>query len=456
MSNVRTWASSRVSCLASLWGVARPLCSQRLSKSLSACSAQIKPGHLLKGQSLRISPKIGDAFYTSAADRRGQTVAKIRKSAKSGSGTGAHPVLRALSPADLKNAFGRDVEAKVGNHTLRELQSRRVNGSLVERGVYFENKEINEDGLKRALQWLRKRYPVDESSAAERWASETATELENDYDRRAHELGLARDIGDGTRKPAGDTYSRPGNRSILDDQRLYNEERARKWREHREQTGEAQRSRDLQLAKTSRAERQARERALALAEHRRKQTEAGYVFKGPIPNMTSRQRILPAALFAVVFTAVMVTFSERYRAPAHDQRIWNDLPPTIATLLGMSMVMTLITVAWHVPRCWRIMNTYLLSVPAWPNSLSMFGNIWSHQNFKHLGANLLFLWLYGISLHEEIGRGYFTAIFCAGGVGASFASLSWHVLRGNLNATMSGASGGVAALIFAWIYFNAT
>ena len=48
------------------------------------------------------------------------------------------------------------------------------------------------------------------------------------------------------------------------------------------------------------------------------------------------------------------------------------------------------------------------------------------------------------------------AIFCLGGVGASFGSLSYHVLKNNLQATMNGASGGVAAIIFAWVYFNAT
>ena len=108
-------------------------------------------------------------------------------------------------------------------------------------------------------------------------------------------------------------------------------------------------------------------------------------------------RLLPSALFALSFTFCAIYLADKYVPPVQAKRMWTDIPPTIATLTGLGMTMALITCAWHIPRFWRSMNTYLLSVPAYPTALSMFGNIFSHQNFKHLIANTSFLWLYGVS-----------------------------------------------------------
>lgn len=61
-----------------------------------------------------------------------------------------------------------------------------------------------------------------------------------------------------------------------------------------------------------------------------------------------------------------------------------------------------------------------------------------------------------VKVHEDIGRGNFLAIFFTGGVVGSMTSLIYHVRSNMLYVSTSGASGGVVALIFAWIYLNAT
>ena len=58
----------------------------------------------------------------------------------------------------------------------------------------------------------------------------------------------------------GDVYSRPGNRSVLDEMKIYKAERAKQEAERREKTGEAQQERELRIATRNEQENKARER----------------------------------------------------------------------------------------------------------------------------------------------------------------------------------------------------
>lgn len=92
----------------------------------------------------------------------------------------------------------------------------------------------------------------------------------------------------------------------------------------------------------------------------------------------------------------MVYLSESYVPPENARRLWNDIPPTIATLTGIGSIMTLITLLWHYPRAWKILNKYAVAAPSYPSAITMFGNVFSHQTFTHLFANITFLFLYGV------------------------------------------------------------
>ena len=183
-----------------------------------------------------------------------------KKPSQRTSRSGTRTTLRDLNEAELKAVFGKDVDVKEGNDAIRKLQARRTTGALVEHGVNIEQTSIPEGELRQALQWLRQRYPVDEERAAESWAERASAELEKEYDKRAEELGLIKKRQDDHGPTEADVYSRPGNRSMLDDMRIYNERKAKEREEELERSGEAQRSRDLQIAKSSEAERQAKER----------------------------------------------------------------------------------------------------------------------------------------------------------------------------------------------------
>lgn len=58
------------------------------------------------------------------------------------------------------------------------------------------------------------------------------------------------------------------------------------------------------------------------------------------------------------------------------------------------------------------------------------------------------------TVHEDVGRGTFMAIFLAGGVLGSLTSLYTHVLRRQFHTSANGASGGIWAIMLAWAYFN--
>ena len=144
---------------------------------------------------------------------------------------------------DIREAFGQPTDESIGNDVLQTLQRRRVSGSLVEHGIHIKGCTIPQQSLKKALKWLRQRYPIDEELSAERWAFDSVNNLEYKFEKRAQELGV-----EGVGGP-GDIYSSPGNRSVHDEARVYQAEKAKQEEERREKSGEAQQQRELQLAR---------------------------------------------------------------------------------------------------------------------------------------------------------------------------------------------------------------
>lgn len=80
--------------------------------------------------------------------------------------------------------------------------------------------------------------------------------------------------------------------------------------------------------------------------------------------------------------------------------------------------------------------------------LSMVFSTFLHAGFLHIAGNLLFLWIFGNNVEDELGPVKFTIFYLAGGLAASFA----HVLT-HLNDVIPsvGASGAVAAIMGAYI-----
>lgn len=162
---------------------------------------------------------------------------------------------------------------------------------------------------------------------------------------------------------------------------------------------------------------------------------------------TQAARILPSALVAALVLAGAYVLTEKYTPPVASARLWPDTPPALATCFALLNINLFIFLAWRFPPFWRTMNKYLLQTPGYPTAASVLGNVFSHQDPKHLFMNMLILMGAGPQLHELIGRANFLAVYLAGGVLGSLASLVVSVAARNFAASTLGASGALAATI---------
>ncbi len=101
-----------------------------------------------------------------------------------------------------------------------------------------------------------------------------------------------------------------------------------------------------------------------------------------------------------------------------------------------------------------MLNRYFISTPGAVRVFSNLGNTFSHQGYRHLLWNVVVLWFVGIGLHEDVGRGWFLAMYLSSGVIGSVLSLSSMVLRNVLISSSLGASGAVAGVFAAYCTIN--
>lgn len=110
---------------------------------------------------------------------------------------------------------------------------------------------------------------------------------------------------------------------------------------------------------------------------------------------------------------------------------------------------------WRVPKFWRVLSRYaLLEKDAMYSKWSMVGSAFSHQEFWHLGVNMIGLYSFGISMASMIGASTFTQLYLNSGVIASLVSIAYPILaRIPVAAASLGASGALFGVFgaFAWL-----
>ncbi len=89
--------------------------------------------------------------------------------------------------------------------------------------------------------------------------------------------------------------------------------------------------------------------------------------------------------------------------------------------------------------------------PAFPQKnvwLAVFFSMFLHASILHVLGNMLFLWIFGNNVEDQLGPFWFLALYLAGGIVASLV----HVL-GHLDSTSPflGASGAIAVVMGAYI-----
>ncbi|WP_108483192.1 rhomboid family intramembrane serine protease [Oceaniglobus ichthyenteri] len=83
-------------------------------------------------------------------------------------------------------------------------------------------------------------------------------------------------------------------------------------------------------------------------------------------------------------------------------------------------------------------------IPAKSDPLTYISSQFLHGGFMHLAGNMLFLWIYGDNLENEMGHWPFLAFYLAGGIAAGLAQTMADPISG---IPMIGASGAIAAVM---------
>lgn len=378
---------------------------------------------------------------------------------------------------EISNIFGRNAPPpKFANRLLRVLHGRRHDGTLDLPLPEDVQSELDKypHAIDDGLLWLRQTYPIDEDEAIiariEREEHEFERDNPSELMQRGQDLGLYRALKDEYYGPQsghyhaklsekeGDVYGI----SELERLRAENEAKAAKEEE------ELQSQIDERMAKAetdrSNALAQRPEQGLETAKElrppnrfekwvirARNRAQSKMTLESPeIAQKTTFGRLFPSTVLVALMCGGCYLFSQVWTRPKQSERFFPDVSLSFATIGTLIAVNIAVFWAWRIPGLWSGLNKYFIVVPAFPYALSMIGNIFSHQKFTHLLANMLPLALFGLPLHEEVGRGTFLAIYFASGVVGALGSLAYYTARGILTTATLGASGSIYGIVTAY------
>lgn len=379
------------------------------------------------------------------------------------------------SQAEIDAIFGVEgMEADTGNYILSVMQWRRQSGALIDIGLDFPTgSQIPRSQAFKGLEYLRSLDPsFDEQLAGTRWAEEETERLREELRERAVSLKLYKPepVEEEEESDQGTEYGRERTgQSALEKMRDHNEEvwqreeAAREAKERQEQNATLHSSRGpLELsagvqpvvalvntdAQGNVAITGAQTEGWLKPVERKEwvkyyEDQATIIKDNTVPQLSLLQRLGPATLLALFTLTAFVVLSDQYTPPSLSARIFPDTPPAVTTL-GVITAITLATFVFsRLPVFWRANSKFFCIVPAYPYAISLLGAAWRHDTVSHLAANLATLWLFGLSLHEDVGRGTFLAIFLGAGALGGWATLTYNVLGKRWMTYSFGSSGGV-------------
>ncbi len=389
-----------------------------------------------------------------------------------------------LEGEELHNVYGAVTPPlRIANRFLRVLHGRRTDGTL-DLPLPPSLEELTQRypyAMDSALHWLRQEFPIDEDAAImARIQREESDEDESpsELQQRAQDLGL---YGPQSREYSGpqsgyyqaqlsETEDDVFGQSELDKIRAENIEQAI------QEEAELQSLIDEKMATYTRLQEEKQKALAELPEQgievsegvrppnsferwmlqKKREAQSDFTLDSPaIAGMSLLQRILPSAIFVALVCAGSYLFAQYWVPPKRSDRIYPDVALSLATVGALIAMNVVVFGLWGLPPFWRILNRYFVATPAYPRAASMLCNIFSHQAPTHLLINMLGILLFGLSLHEDVGRGVFMGIYLASGAVGSLASLTFFAVRRHLVSSSLGASGSLWGIMSAFCWLHA-
>lgn len=391
-----------------------------------------------------------------------------------------------LSQPEINAIFDTDaLDADTGNYILSVMHWRRMSGALIDTGLDFPRRSgVTQETALKGLQYVRTVVPgFDEQEAGQRWAEEESLRLQDEIKERSIKLGIyKRDPAEEMEQDEVEEESQQGTpegreRSKESELQRHRLEREAQWEKEQAEL-QAKKERDELFALHSQRGPLelaggvqppvalthtgpdgitigAAPQSAWLAPVERKpwvtyyEHQARTLRTNLLPRISLLGRLGPSSLVLLATLALALFLSNNYTPPPPSARLWPDTPPAVATLAGLSALLATAFLASRLPPLWKPLNKYFTLVPAYPFAFSLLGATLRHDTLTHLATNLLTLWLFGLLLHEDVGRGTFLAIFFGSAAVGGFASLSYNVLRKQWMSYMFGSSGGVLGVVAA-------
>lgn len=135
--------------------------------------------------------------------------------------------------------------------------------------------------------------------------------------------------------------------------------------------------------------------------------------------------------------------------PFRDHNPSRRTPIVTYLLLAANILVyvTNISVFFDEPALYAFFNTYGMSparLTAGNGIETLLTSMFVHAGFLHLAGNMLFLWIFGDNLEDEMGPVWFLSFYLMGGFGAGLAQYAVDPLS---PVPVVGASGAVAAVM---------
>lgn len=123
----------------------------------------------------------------------------------------------------------------------------------------------------------------------------------------------------------------------------------------------------------------------------------------------------------------------------------------VYTLLGLNVI---VYGLWQLPKSWRFLQRYmLLQKDHIYSNWSIIGSAFSHQEFWHLGMNMLALWSFGTTIASMLGTANFFSLYMNSAIAGSLFSI-WYpkIARIALMGPSLGASGALFGVLGCFSY----